>query len=113
MPGGIPQTPFDVRRQEGERQRMLGYRQVQVTKFIFAYHAEHGRAPIYREIMDACGISTAGEVSRIISALEGRPLGIRRRKREKLAVPDASKHHDGFGYVIQVDATANRFRDAR
>lgn len=68
MSGGIPQTPFDVRRQvalEG-----LGYRAFPVWCFIQSYHAEHGFAPTYSEIKRECGIATNGEVSRIIASLE-------------------------------------------
>ena len=54
--------------------RILGYRAHQVRGFIDAYADEHGSAPAYRQIMDAVGIGSKGEVSRIVCSLERRGL---------------------------------------
>lgn len=74
MSGGIPQTPFDVRRQIALENRCLGYRSFQVERFVRDFEAIHGRRPKQREIADACEISTTGEVSRIMARLERRGI---------------------------------------
>jgi predicted transcriptional regulator of viral defense system len=54
--------------------RVLGYRAVQVDRFITLFAAEVGRAPVYDEIRAGTGIRTRGEVSRIVDSLERRGL---------------------------------------
>jgi SOS-response transcriptional repressor LexA len=73
-------TPFQLRRDSRgiTPPRQLGYRQYQVCRFVEAYAAEHGIEPSYDRICDETGISTKGEVSRIVSALEIRGIFARR-----------------------------------
>lgn len=54
--------------------RTLGYRASQVLAFVRIQIAETGHAPSYREICAGVGISSKGEVSRIVAALERRCL---------------------------------------
>lgn len=57
--------------------RKLGYREVQVEKYVKETIALEGVAPSYRMIAVALGIRTRGEVCRIVGKLERR--GIFRR----------------------------------
>ena len=52
----------------------LGYRASQVRAYVELKIAEDGIAPSYGMICDDLGISTKGEVSRIVSDLERRGL---------------------------------------
>lgn len=54
--------------------RVLGYRAVQVNEFIRAYVTELGYGPSYDEIRISVGISTKGEVHKIVKRLERRGL---------------------------------------
>jgi SOS-response transcriptional repressor LexA len=62
-----------------EMSRILGYREHQVLRFTQDAIRENGVSPSYCMIRDALGISTNGEVSRIVASLERR--GIFRRER--------------------------------
>lgn len=55
-------------------ERALGYRAFQVLNFVRETIDARGYAPSYREIMLELGITTRGEVSRIVSGLERRRL---------------------------------------
>lgn len=50
--------------------RELGYRGFQVLAYVRASIAEQGAAPSYSMICDHLGISTKGEVARIVGSLE-------------------------------------------
>jgi SOS-response transcriptional repressor LexA len=52
--------------------RMLGYRASQVRAYLLSEIASCGVAPSYSMICNETGISTRGEVSRIVAALERR-----------------------------------------
>jgi SOS-response transcriptional repressor LexA len=54
--------------------RVLGYRAVQVLEYVRRYAGEHGHSPDYLAICNGVGISSKGEVSRIIASLERRGL---------------------------------------
>jgi SOS-response transcriptional repressor LexA len=54
--------------------RILGYRAVQVDRFIRQWTDENGQAPTLTIIMSELGIGSKGEVSRIVSSLERRGL---------------------------------------
>jgi SOS-response transcriptional repressor LexA len=56
------------------RPRILGYRETQVLQFAQATIEAEGIAPTYAMICNELGISTKGEVSRIVAALERRLL---------------------------------------
>jgi SOS-response transcriptional repressor LexA len=58
-------------------ERQLGYREFQVVKYVHETIAVEGIAPSYRMIKEALGITTKGEVCRIVGKLEKR--GILRR----------------------------------
>ena len=73
MPGGIPQSPFDVR-ESIRRESCLGYRAVQVLGFVYAYHAKHGRTPSYGTIRDELGFADKADVCKVIGRLEKREL---------------------------------------
>jgi SOS-response transcriptional repressor LexA len=51
---------------------MLGYREQQVLIYARRVIAERGVAPTYNMIREETGISTRGEVSRIVASLERR-----------------------------------------
>lgn len=54
------------------RTRFPGYRAEQVLAFATRFYADAGRAPSYREIGNALGINSMGEVRRIVVSLERR-----------------------------------------
>jgi SOS-response transcriptional repressor LexA len=58
--------------------RILGYREHQVLRLTEEAIRQHGVSPSYCMIREALGISTNGEVSRIVASLERR--GIFRRE---------------------------------
>ncbi len=54
--------------------RCLGYRAVQVDRFIRLFNVQAGRPPSYSEIMLGMGIGSKGEVRKLIVSLERRGL---------------------------------------
>lgn len=64
--------------------RVLGYRESQVVTFILRYYLAHCKAPTRREIQEDLGISTKGEVTRIIKRIEARGI-VRSGKAERYA----------------------------
>ena len=61
----------------GDLDRVVGYREVQVISFMLRYYAEHCRSPTYHEVMAATGITSEGEVSRIVSRIVSRGIASR------------------------------------
>jgi SOS-response transcriptional repressor LexA len=56
------------------RQRIMGYREVQVFEYVRTRVAVDGIAPSYAMIRDELGIATKGEVCRIVHRLERRQM---------------------------------------
>jgi uncharacterized membrane protein len=75
--------------------RILGFRAVQVERFIRKLIAEQGEAPSYAMICAELGIGSKGEVSRIVCSLERRGLlsrtGSGRVRRINVRVVDANR----------------------
>lgn len=68
----VPKTPFDVRCNVPEPERMLGFRMVQLIQFVTDYQRQHDKPPSYEEAVRELNFCDRAAVCRVVQGLERR-----------------------------------------
>lgn len=72
-----------TREESQEKPRRLGYRGVQVMRFLSLFMMEHGEPPSYTTIMRGCDFSSQADVANCIARLERAGLVHRAKQSEE------------------------------